>query len=147
MWKNKWFVLITGLFPCMMCNVGCCPLNCTHVWNYEWALSRAFPSLDRTMRDIDLNHQISPNSLIPSRTNVPLQVERCWQNWPNYTDIDPASRVICVDGEIGTVIKTYRELLMNSNTDRQKWFQDKYNQCKKIVNRFVLSLLTKIDSF
>ena len=42
-------------------NSGCCPLNCTHVWNYEMALARLFPDLELTMRSVDLVQQIAPN--------------------------------------------------------------------------------------
>ncbi|MBM3499116.1 MAG: hypothetical protein FJX74_10650 [Armatimonadetes bacterium] len=33
---------------------GCCPLNCTHVWNYAQSHARLFPDLDRNMRRSDL---------------------------------------------------------------------------------------------
>ena len=45
-----------------------------------------------------------------SRTIVPLELRRQWTFWPNYTDVNPASSAVCVDGEIGTVLKTYREV-------------------------------------
>jgi hypothetical protein len=64
------------------------------------------------MRETDLQQQISPNSIIPSRTTVPLELRRQWTFWPNYTDINQASTAICVDGEIGTVNKTYREVII-----------------------------------
>lgn len=41
---------------------------------------------------------------------MPLELRRQWTFWPNYTDVNPASTTICVDGEIGTVLKTYREV-------------------------------------
>jgi uncharacterized protein (DUF608 family) len=33
---------------------GCCPLNCTHVWNYAQSHARLFPDLDRNLRRSDL---------------------------------------------------------------------------------------------
>ena len=44
-----------------------------------------------------------------SRTPCPLEITRQWNNWKNY-QIDAASTYICVDGEIGTVLKVYREV-------------------------------------
>ena len=32
----------------------CCPLNCTHVWNYAQSHARLFPEIDRNMRRSDL---------------------------------------------------------------------------------------------
>ena len=29
---------------------GCCPLNCTHVWNYAQSHARLFPEVGRNMR-------------------------------------------------------------------------------------------------
>ncbi len=39
----------------------CCPLNCTHVWNYAQSHARLFPELDRNMRRSDLITFIHPN--------------------------------------------------------------------------------------
>ncbi|MCC7495109.1 MAG: hypothetical protein IT204_22365 [Fimbriimonadaceae bacterium] len=33
---------------------GCCPLNCTHVWNYAQTHARLWPELDRNLRTSDL---------------------------------------------------------------------------------------------
>ncbi len=54
------------------------PLNCTHVWNYEMALSRVWPDLEQTMRMNDLDLQISPGGIIPSRSTVPIWLRRQW---------------------------------------------------------------------
>ena len=79
-------------------DVGCCPMNCTHVWNYEQALSRVFPELERTMRFTDLKIQMLPNGEIPHRTVLPFYLNR-WQNAP------------AADGQCGSILKTYREFL------------------------------------
>ena len=64
------------------------------------------------MREIDLFTQINPYGVVPSRTECPLELKRVWQLWENYTT-SPDSTNICVDGEIGTVLKAYREVTEN----------------------------------
>ena len=82
---------------------GCCPLNCTHVWNYEQSLSRLFPDLERTMRHTDLEIQQHPSGYIPHRTILPFYLPR---NWDRQIG-GPANPAL--DGMLGTVLKTYRE--------------------------------------
>jgi len=74
---------------------GCCPLNCNHVWNYEQALARLFPRLEQAMRRVDLKNQMNEEGRIGHRTLLPLYL-------PRWTE--PAT-----DGQVGTVLKTYRE--------------------------------------
>jgi hypothetical protein len=82
---------------------GSCPLNCTHVWNYEQAIASLFPSLERTMRDIDWDVLQAPSGAIAHRLRVPV-------NGPQLHDqviggpVEPA-----LDGMLGAVLKTYRE--------------------------------------
>ena len=77
---------------------GCCPLNCTHVWNYEQALAKVFPDLERTMRVTDLKVQMLPNGEIPHRTVLPSYLPR-WESHP------------AADGQCGAILKAYREFL------------------------------------
>jgi uncharacterized protein (DUF608 family) len=90
---------------------GSCPLNCTHVWNYEQALSRLFPSLERTMRETDLDYVQAPEGYIPHRTLLPLFVKQLWNQGIGGPH-NPA-----LDGMLGTVLKTYREVQQGSGEE------------------------------
>lgn len=87
---------------------GCCPLNCTHVWNYEQSLAALFPEVERTMRHTDLLVQLSPEGGIPHRTVLPLSLPRWRDEGPNFD-------VVAADGHFGTVLKTYREYLRSGD--------------------------------
>eukprot|EP00794_Sanderia_malayensis_P007677 gene7677-8513_t len=117
---------------------GCCPLNCTHVWNYEQCLAKLYPDLERTMREIDLLHQINPYGVVPSRTSCPLELRRVWEQWQNYST-HASDTNICVDGEIGTVLKTYREIKHGAP---RSWFDQMWPPVKKIMNRWMNELDT-----
>jgi uncharacterized protein (DUF608 family) len=43
-----------GYFGGFEGSYGCCPLNCTHVWNYAQTHARLFPQVGRNMRESDL---------------------------------------------------------------------------------------------
>ena len=76
---------------------GCCPMNCTHVWNYEQAVAFLFPSLEQTMRLTDFTHNTDADGKMSFRTLLPLTSNRFW------------GFVAAADGQMGTVLKAYRE--------------------------------------
>lgn len=84
---------------------GAGPLNCTHVWNYEMALARLFPALERTMRETEWRHQQHHSGYLPHRVALPLTVPPPWGR-PTFGPAQPA-----LDGLLGAVLKTYREYL------------------------------------
>ncbi len=90
---------------------GSCPLNCTHVWNYEQALSRLFPALERTMRETDFDYVQAPEGYIPHRTLLPLFVKQLWDQKIGGPE-NPA-----LDGMLGAVLKTYREIQQGAGDD------------------------------
>jgi uncharacterized protein (DUF608 family) len=96
-------------------NAGCCPMNCTHVWNYAQALAFLFPQLERTVRLTDYQFNTLPDGEQKFRTMLPLQTGVTW----NY--------VAAADGQMGTLIKLYREWLVSGDDAylRSLWPQAK----------------------
>lgn len=85
---------------------NCCPMNCTHVYNYAMSMGYLFPALERNVRETDLLHQMHPEKhFIPHRTVLPLELPRLGNEigGPHHH---------ALDGELGTVLKTYREWRM-----------------------------------
>jgi hypothetical protein len=82
---------------------GSCPLNCSHVWNYEQAVAALFPTLERTMRDIDWDVLQAPSGGIAHRLRVPI-------NGPQLHDQPIGGPVeAALDGMLGAILKTYRD--------------------------------------
>jgi len=83
---------------------GCCPMNCTHVWNYEQALAFLFPRLERTMRLTDFTTNVEPNGKMAFRTHVPLG--RTLHKFH-----------AAADGQMGCILKLYREYLISGDIE------------------------------
>jgi|YNPMSStandDraft_1061717.scaffolds.fasta_scaffold01164_7 uncharacterized protein (DUF608 family) len=77
-------------------NEGCCPMNCTHVWNYEQTLAYLFPKLERTMREVEFLYNTDETGKMSFRTILPLGTGR----W----GFKPAA-----DGQMGSIMRLYRE--------------------------------------
>jgi non-lysosomal glucosylceramidase len=107
---------------------GSCPLNCTHVWNYEQALSRLFPKLERTMRETDLEHVQAPEGYIPHRTVLPLYLPQFWDE-PIGGPTNPA-----LDGMLGTVLKVYREARQGAGPG---WLERLWPRVKRLMDYIV----------
>jgi len=75
---------------------GSCEGSCTHVWNYTFALPFLFPSLERSMRELDFTYNQGEDGGMAFRLLLPLGKGR--------SGFRP-----CVDGQMGGLIKTYRE--------------------------------------
>ena len=75
---------------------GCCPLNCTHVWNYAQALAFLFPQLERSARRRTSPPTRDLTATWPSARSSPS----CGELWAHA----PAA-----DGQMGTIVRLYRE--------------------------------------
>ena len=83
---------------------GCCPMNCTHVWDYAQSVAHLFPSLERSARQTDFNHNTRPDGSMAFRTLIPLG-DYLW-------GFKPAA-----DGQMGCVVRAYREWKLSGDTD------------------------------
>lgn len=93
---------------------GCCPMNCTHVWNYEQTLAYLFPSLERTVRETDFLHNTFANGYQVFRTLVPLG-----NYWWTFKP--------CADGQMGNIVRAYREWKMSGDT---AWLKKLWHRIK-----------------
>jgi len=75
---------------------GSCEGSCTHVWNYAYAMPFLFPSLERSMRDLDFRYNRRRDGRMSFRLMLPIGREA--------KDFHA-----CADGQFGGVIKAYRD--------------------------------------
>jgi len=83
---------------------GCCPMNCTHVWNYEQAVAYLYPRLERTMRLTDFTTNVEEDGKMAFRTTLPLGKHL----WKFHA---------AADGQMGCILKYYREYLMSGDME------------------------------
>ena len=76
---------------------GSCFGTCQHVWNYAYAMPYLFPRLERSIREMTMQYALLDNGATCYRINLPLKKEM------------NKAYSACVDGQMGEVIKCYRE--------------------------------------
>ena len=96
-----------------MDEVGSCYGSCTHVWNYETATSFLFGDLAMTMRDVELTFATKENGKMMNRVNLPLE---------SNAGID---HVAAADGQMGTVMRFYRDWMLSGDMDFLKKYWPK----------------------
>jgi len=97
---------------------GSCHGNCTHVWNYEYASPFLFGSLAMNMRETEYKHALDDSSgLMSFRVGLPF-------------DKKNNAYVAAADGQMGTIMKVYREWQLSGNND---FLKDLYPLVKKAL--------------
>ncbi|MBR0360081.1 MAG: hypothetical protein IIX21_03100, partial [Clostridia bacterium] len=96
---------------------GSCQGTCTHVWSYAYALCFLFPDLERSIRDTEFKYDTAENGDMTFRTALPLGRK------PEYF-------FPCVDGQMATVIKSYREWKISGDTE---WLKNSWVDIKKVL--------------
>ena len=101
------------------CNAdsGCCEGSCSHVWNYAYALPYLFPKLERSMRDLEYRYSQRRDGSVAFRLRLPLGRG------------GNAFRA-CVDGQMGGVIKVYRDFKLCGDLE---WLRGKWDAVRKSV--------------
>ncbi|MDF7825978.1 GH116 family glycosyl hydrolase [Pontiellaceae bacterium B12227] len=77
-----------------------CHGTCTHVWHYAQAMARLFPELERNLREkTDYGFALQPNGVVPYRGTLKAG----------------EGGGIAIDGQAGTVLRSYREHLTSAD--------------------------------
>ena len=84
---------------------GCCEGSCTHVWNYDQATPFLFPDLARSMREAAYRHGVDDAGRMAFRLLLPLERTRA-----------ESTHRAAVDGQMGEIIKVYREWKVSGDT-------------------------------
>ncbi|MBM3890326.1 MAG: hypothetical protein FJ388_14520, partial [Verrucomicrobia bacterium] len=93
----------SGYFAGFEGSYGCCPLNCTHVWNYAQSHARLFPEIGRNLRVSDLVTYLHEDGETSHRQHSPHKA--------------------FMDGHCAVIVAVLREHQLSSNMDflKQVW--------------------------
>ncbi|MBE6647857.1 MAG: hypothetical protein E7611_09535 [Ruminococcaceae bacterium] len=96
---------------------GSCEGTCTHVWSYAYALCFLFPELERSIRDTEFREDVAPDGRMSFRTQLPL-------------GRGVGGFRACLDGQMATVIKTYREWKISGDGE---WLASHWETVKSVL--------------
>jgi uncharacterized protein (DUF608 family) len=87
------------------------------VWSYAYALCFLFPDLERSIRDTEFTYDVYEDGKMAFRTTLPVGAKP-WQ-WR-----------ACLDGQMATVIKIYRDFKITGNDE---WLRTHWEAIKSIL--------------
>ncbi len=98
-------------------NTGSCEGTCQHVWNYAYALCFLFPQLERSIRELEFKYSTLESGEMEFRLKLPLGREH-------------KKFRACLDGQMGSVIKCYREWKLSGDND---WLRAQWQDIKRVL--------------
>jgi uncharacterized protein (DUF608 family) len=99
-------------------NRGCCHGSCTHVWNYAQAVAHLFPGLERSLRETEFLNSQDERGHQTFRTPLPIR--------PPAHNFHAAS-----DGQLGGIMKVYREWRISGDTD---WLKSLWSRVRQSLD-------------
>lgn len=99
-------------------NWGSCHGSCTHVWNYAQAISHLFPAMERSLRETEFMVSQNKAGHQTFRSNLPIR--------PVVHNFHSAA-----DGQLGGIMKAYREWRIYGNTD---WLKKIFPNIKRSID-------------
>lgn len=99
-------------------DAGSCEGTCTHVWSYAYALCFLFPELERSIRNTEFKYDTDGDGNMCFRTQLPLGRGK-------------GSFRACVDGQMASVIKSYREWKLSENDE---WLKENWSVIKSLID-------------
>lgn len=96
---------------------GSCDGTCEHVWNYAYALPFLFPQLEKGIRSNEFKYNESEHGMMYFRMSIALEKTQ----WFGRS---------CVDGQMGCVIKSYREWKLSGD---DMWLRENWVSIKKCI--------------
>lgn len=97
---------------------GSCHGSCTHVWNYAQAIPHLFPEMERSLRETEFFVSQNKDGHQMFRSNLPIR--------PVKHDFHAAA-----DGQLGGIIKTYRDWRISGNNE---WLKMMLPQVKQSLD-------------
>ena len=96
---------------------GSCEGTCQHVWNYAYAMCFLFPDLERSIREQEFTYSTNGDGEMQFRMALPRGREA-----EHFR--------ACLDGQMGAVIKTYREWKLSGD---DAWLKSRWESVKKVL--------------